>query len=194
MKRLAIATAAALIALPAFAAGMGGDSNQIPAMQHQGHTAMSQDQPALPHEGGQAAFAAIQEIVAILQADPHTDWSRVNIEALRQHLIDMHNVTLDADATSEDINDGVRFLVTGEGPVVGSIRRMLAAHAMTMNGVGGWTYAAADIPNGASLMVTVADPRDIAKVKALGFIGVLANGSHHQAHHLMIASGRDPHS
>ncbi len=190
MKRLAIAAAAILIALPAFAAGMG--DGPMPEMQHQ--MATSQDQAALPHEGGQAAFAAIQEIVTMLQADPHTDWSKVNIEALRQHLIDMDNVTLHANATSEDISDGMRFLVTGEGPVVGSIRRMLAAHAKTMNGVGGWTYAATDIPNGASLAVTVADPADIVKIKALGLIGVLANGSHHQAHHLMIASGRDPHA
>jgi hypothetical protein len=171
MKRLAFAAAAAFIALPAFAAGMGGDSGQMPAMQHQGHMTMSQDQAALPHEGGQAAFAAIQEIVTMLQADPHTDWSKVSIEGLRQHLIDMDNVTLRADATSEDINGGVRFLVTGEGPVVGSIRRMLSAHAKTMNGVGGWTYDVAEIPNGASLTVKVADPRDIVEVKALGLIG-----------------------
>ena len=188
MRRLTIAAAAVLIAVPALAAGM----ESMPGMQH--HMAMSQDPAALPHEGGQAAFAAIQEIVTMLQADPHTDWSRVNLEALRQHLIDMDNVTLKASATSEDVTGGVRFLVTGDGPVVGSIRRMLAAHAMTMNGVGGWTYAAAEIPNGASLTVTVTSPADIVKVKALGFIGVLANGSHHQAHHLMIALGQDPHS
>jgi uncharacterized protein YdeI (BOF family) len=188
MKRLTIAAAAVLIAVPALAAGM----EPMPGMQH--HMAMSQDQAALPHEGGQGAFAAIQEIVTMLQADPHTDWSKVNIEALRQHLIDMDNVTLRAQATSEDITGGVRFLVTGDGPVVGSIRRMLAAHATTMNGVGGWTYEAVEIPNGASLTVTVADAADIMKVKALGFIGVLANGSHHQAHHLMIALGQDPHS
>jgi hypothetical protein len=193
MKRLAFAAAAAFIALPALAAGMAGDPGQMPAMQHKAHAGMSQDQTVLPHEGGQAAFAAIQEIVAMLEADPHTDWSKVNIEALRQHLIDMDNVTLRAQATSEDIDGGVRFLVTGEGSVVESVRRMIAAHANTMNGVGGWTYDAAEIPNGASLTVKVADPSDVEKVKAQGFIGVLANGSHHQAHHLMIASGRDPH-
>ena len=188
MKRFVLTVAVVLIAAPALAAGMG----PMPGTQH--YMAMSQDQAALPHQGGQGAFAAIQEIVTMLQADPHTDWSKVNIEALRQHLIDMDNVTLRASATSEDITGGVRFLVTGEGPVVGSIRRMLTAHAQTMNGVGGWNYAAAEIPNGASLTVAVTNPADIVKVKALGFIGVLADGSHHQAHHLMIALGQDPHS
>ena len=46
---------------------------------------------------GQDPFGAIQEIVRILEADPSTDWSKVNIAALREHLIDMNEVTLRAD-------------------------------------------------------------------------------------------------
>ena len=49
---------------------------------------------------GQAAFGAIEEIVQKLEADPATDWSKVNIGALREHLIDMNEVTLRADAGS----------------------------------------------------------------------------------------------
>ena len=44
---------------------------------------------------------AIGEIVRILEADPKTDWSKVNLEALRQHLIDMNEVALHADAAVE---------------------------------------------------------------------------------------------
>jgi hypothetical protein len=190
MRRLAFAAAAVLVASHAQAS----DPNQMSGMQHQSHTAMTHEQAGLPHEGGQAAFAAIQEIVEMLAADPQTDWSKVNIAALREHLIDMDNVTLRAQATSEDVEGGVRFLVTGDGPVVGSIRRMVFAHAEVMNGVDGWTYEPSEIPRGASLTVKVADLGDVAQVKGLGFIGVLAKGSHHQTHHLMIASGRDPHS
>lgn len=194
MKRSAFAAAAVFIVSSlASAAAIAGDPGQKPVMQHQPNGLMTHDD-ALPHEGGQAAFAAIQEIVAMLEADPQTDWSKVNIEALRDHLVDMNNVTLRAHAKSEETEGGIRFLATGEGPVVGSIRRMVSAHAGTMNGVGGWTYEATEIPNGAALTVNVADPRDIAQVRALGFIGVMAKGSHHQAHHLMIAAGRDPHS
>ena len=47
--------------------------------------------PTMP---GQDTFGAIQEIVQILDADPKTDWSKVDLEALRQHLIDMNEVTL----------------------------------------------------------------------------------------------------
>ncbi len=37
----------------------------------------------LPKEAGQSAFAAIHEIVVMLEGDPKTDWSKVDIDALR---------------------------------------------------------------------------------------------------------------
>jgi hypothetical protein len=147
---------------------------------------------AFATQPGQGAFAAIQEIVEILAADPKTDWSKVNIDALRQHLIDMNNVTLGANAKNESIDGGMRFDVTGEGPVRDSIRRMTAAHAATMNGVDGWKFEATEIEGGASL--TVHSPaKDIDKLHGLGFFGVLTLGMHHQMHHLMIAREENPH-
>ena len=149
--------------------------------------------PGMPTAAGQAAFGAIQEIVAILEADPHTDWSKVNIDALRHHLVDMDNVTLRARVTEQPITDGMVFVVTGSGPVTGSIRRMIQAHVATMNGAGPWRYEAADIKGGAKLTVHV-PAADMAKLKGLGFFGVLVSGMHHQEHHLMIARGMQPHS
>ena len=115
-------------------------------------------------QAGQSAFAAIQEIVAILEADPKTDWSKVEIEALRQHLIDMDAVTLRAESKSEPVDGGMRFVVTGAGPVKDSIRRMVFAHAATMNGVGGWRMSAAEIDDGATLTV-IAPAKDAAKLQ-----------------------------
>ena len=46
---------------------------------------------------GQSAYGAISDVVRLLKADPGTDWSRVNVEALRQHVIDMDDVTVDGD-------------------------------------------------------------------------------------------------
>lgn len=54
--------------------------------------------PGQPTSPGQDAFGAIQEIVSILDLDPNTDWSKVDIAALREHLIDMNEVTLHAVA------------------------------------------------------------------------------------------------
>jgi hypothetical protein len=141
---------------------------------------------------GQGAFAAIQEIVEILAADPKTEWSKVNIDALRQHLIDMNNVTLAANVKNDPIEGGMRFDVTGEGPVRDSIRRTTTAHAATMNGVDGWKFEAAEIDGGASLTVH-APAKDADKLRGLGFVGVLTLGMHHQTHHLMIARGENPH-
>ena len=154
---------------------------------------MAQTSSQLPTEGGQSAFAAIAEIVTLLESDPKTDWSKVDIEALRQHLIDMNNVTLLADVKESDHGNAVEFQVTGTGPVTGSIRRMIMAHSMTMNGVDGWNYAAKEIDGGASLTVSLPDSASLVKLKGLGFIGVMASGMHHQQHHLMIAKGQNPH-
>jgi len=145
-----------------------------------------------PTQPGQATFAAIQEIVQVLEADPHTDWSKVNIEALRQHLIDMNNVTLEASVKSEPVESGVRFTVTGYGAVRTSIKRMVNAHVATMVGVEGWKFTATNVDDGVILTVIV-PTANVAKIRALGFIGMMTLGMHHQQHHLMIARGEHPH-
>ena len=43
--------------------------------------------PSIPTEPGQGAFGALHEIVRILEADPRIDWSKVDLDALREHLI-----------------------------------------------------------------------------------------------------------
>ena len=156
------------------------------------HSAMMQHGGADPvmTEGGQAAFAAIQEVVAALLADPETDWEQVNIEALRQHLIDMNNVTLRAKVTAAAVPGGSRFAVTSDDPAVqASIRAMTVAHAATMDGVEGWSLKAEETVDGATLTAT-GDP---ARIRALGFIGLMTVGMHHQEHHFAVARGEKPH-
>jgi hypothetical protein len=164
------------------------------AISRKQHVMISQQRAPSPvaTRAGQDAFAAIQEIVEILAADPKTDWSKVNIDALRQHLIDMNNVTLNAKVTNVPIDGGMIFALTGDGPVRDSIRRMAMAHAATMNGVDGWRVEAAELEDGANLVVH-APATDLEKLRGLGFLGVLALGTHHQEHHLMIARGEDQH-
>lgn len=199
MKTLSLATATLLLATWV-ALAQPHDAMDHDQMDpgHMDHGAMSHhpddEVPGLgvtaPLEGGQAAFAAIQEVVSVLTADPATDWSSVDIEALRQHLIDMDNVTLRAQVAMEAIDGGARFLVTADDPLVtASIRRMTVAHVATMNGVEGWTLEASEIPRGAVMIAT----GDAAKIRALGYIGVMTVGAHHQAHHLAIARGMQPH-
>ena len=89
------------------------DHQHTPGMQHPASGAQ-------PTEGGQAAFAAIAEIVRLLDADPRTDWSKVNVEALRQHLIDMDEVTMRASVRTEPVEGGAAFIVTGSGRTLDS--------------------------------------------------------------------------
>ena len=148
-------------------------------------------QPTMP---GQDAFGAIQEIVRILEADPNTDWKKVNLEALRQHLIDMNEVTLKADASAKQIDGGLQIAVTGTGPTLGAIQRMVPAHAQEINGLHGWSVKAASVANGELLTVTASDPKEVQHIRGLGFIGILVNGMHHQPHHLMMARGEFVHA
>ena len=162
-------------------------------MDHAAMMAMMSGAPAGVTEGGQSAFAAIAQIVEVLNADPATDWSKVNIEALRQHLIDMDNVTLRAVVAATPTPTGAHFTVSSTDPAVqASIRRMVTAHAATMNGANGWTLVVSEAEGGAVLEVS-GTKADAAKINGLGFIGVLTLGMHHQAHHLMIAKGVNPH-
>jgi hypothetical protein len=149
--------------------------------------------PTMP---GQDAFGAIQENVRILEADPKTDWSKVNLEALRQHLIDMKDVTLKADAAAKPIDGGVEIAVTGTERTIKAIQRMISAHAHEIDQahLNGWNAKTAPLPNGVLLTVTSSDPQQVQHIRGLGFIGLLVSGSHHQQHHLAMAKGEFMHS
>lgn len=145
--------------------------------------------PTMP---GQEAFGTIQEIVRILEADPATDWSKVNIGALREHLIDMDEVTMRARAIERPLADGVEIIVTGEGRTRTAIKRMIPAHAHELAALG-WSARTEERLDGVDLVVTSGDPRLAVKVKALGLMGIMVQGAHHQQHHLAMARGQLPH-
>ena len=148
---------------------------------------------AIPTLSGQDAFAAVQEVVRILLADSNTDWSKVNLDQLREHLIDMNEVTLHAAAAVQPVDGGNQANVTGEGRTLDAIRRMVPDHAQEINGQNGWQARTEASPNGVTLYVTSSDPKQVAIIRGLGFIGVMASGKHHQMHHLMMAKGTYPH-
>jgi hypothetical protein len=145
-----------------------------------------------PTLAGQDAFGTIQEVVRILEADPATDWSKVNIGALREHLIDMNEVTLRAAGAERALDNGVEIAVTGEGRTLAAIKRMIPAHAQELGRIG-WSAKTEELPNGVKLTVTSPDARQAVKLKALGFMGIMVQGGHHQPHHLAMAKGEFVH-
>jgi hypothetical protein len=179
-RRLVPALAVLLFASLALAEGP-----DQPGRQHH-HMMPDGEMPTLP---GQDAFAAIQEVVGILEADPATDWSKVNLEALRQHLIDMNQVTLQASVVDRPVAGGVASEVTGGGRTLEAIRRMVPAQARQLAKVPGWQVQVEALPDGERLTVTTGRPAEVAQIRGLGFIGLLVTGAHHQAHHLALARG-----
>ena len=148
-----------------------------------------------PTQPGQATFAAIAEVVAILVADPATDWSKVNIEALRQHLIDMDDVTMRSEVKQESISGGAQFTVTGSGRTVAAIQRMARAHGTMVAGDSAQRVTVEQVPSGARVSVVMRDASDtaaVARIRGLGFHGLLTTGDHHGPHHLALARGAAP--
>jgi hypothetical protein len=192
MTRLLPAALTIVLLLPATAIAQQQGAVDHGVMDHGTMSHMVPD-PTGVTEGGQSAFAAIEEIVSRLGADPSTDWNSVDIEGLRQHLIDMDNVTLHAQVVATPTDTGERFEIWSDDPAVrASIQRMVLAHVATMNGVNGWALAAAKTERGAALDVA-GTAANATMIRGLGFIGVMTLGSHHQAHHLAMATGHDPH-
>jgi hypothetical protein len=169
------------------------------------HVAMAQHDmsmhgmPAtLPTSSGQAAFATISEVVRMLEADSTTDWSKVNIEALRQHLIDMDAVTMRSVVQQRNVEGGMEADVTGTGATAGAIKRMMAMHSMMLDQSAEYHATTVEIPGGVRFRVTAkgADSSQVvARIRGLGFAGLLTEGDHHARHHMAIARGDvNPHA
>jgi hypothetical protein len=154
--------------------------------QHAGHSISNS-------ETGQPQFAAIAEIVTMLRDDPKTDWEKIDIDALRVHLVDMDNVTTKAmvETTVNDLN--VAFAVTGDAVVAMSIRRIVLAHSPMLQQTTNWSVMADERSDGATMLVRLKSVDEMKEVIGLGFFGLMTIGAHHQEHHLMIATGRSPH-
>src|SRR5215207_8627923 len=124
--------------------GAGSSDMQAMIQHHAGMNSTAAAGPALP---GQAAFGAVQEIVRMLEADPDTDWSKVNLSALREHLGDMDAVTLRASAAETPSDGGLKMAVTGGGGTLQAIQRMVPSHVQELDGLHGRQTRAAFLPD-----------------------------------------------
>jgi hypothetical protein len=141
---------------------------------------------------GQDAFGAIAEIVRLLDADPATDWTRVDLERLRQHLIDMNEVVLRARVSQRPLPAGLAMTVAGTGRTERAIRAMVVSHAAELDRTVSYSAKTEPIPGGVVLTVLSKTPDDataVARLRGLGFIGLLTEGAHHGPHHLAMARG-----
>jgi len=133
-------------------------------------------------ESGTDIFATIQEVIHKLSTDPDTDWSKVNLEALRQHLRDMFEFSYNVDVLSQQaIEHGVKIKVK---PVTvraeKALDKVLNAHPMMLKMETGWDMQSTKTDREYQIIVTTTNPSEIDKIRGLGYIGLLAIGNHHQ--------------
>ena len=146
-------------------------------------------------EAGTDAFATLQEAIVALEADPNTDWGKVNIEALRLHLIQMQDIALNVNVVQSFIKKGFQAVVTPTtNRALQSLIQVFSAHPAQMKAETGWDMQVQNNNGVFTLTVTSDERKQLAKIRALGYIGIMAYGNHHQAHHWAMASGDNPHA
>lgn len=154
------------------------------------HSSMASNEPQ-PTQGGQAAFAAIIEIVGLLEQNPATNWDTVDIDLLRSHLLDMNLVMLNTTASKEVISDNtIRFTVTANESSMASVKRMVPTHSQFVQQTRGWDIQAELTNNGATVTISSEDTNTIKRLNALGFYGFMSLEAHHQTHHYQMARGK----
>jgi hypothetical protein len=181
-----------------FGSAFGADVHHgSTAGQHGDHAPTHQHMqtPSPLTAAGNDVFGTIQEAIQKLDADPHTDWSKVNLEALRQHLVDMQNFTLHVEVLSQTpIAQGTKAEVrpTTKGSEA-SLKRVFAAHPAQLKRETGWDMHVAKRGDIFVLTVTTPNEAEVDRLRGLGYIGVMALGAHHQVHHWGMVRGESPH-
>jgi hypothetical protein len=163
--------------------------------QHHGHGGRGHG--AMPLSApGHDIFGTVQEAIQALEADSTTDWSEVDMEALRQHLIDMHHVAMHVVVEeSTPIDGGVRLAVRPTSDSAdAALQRVLDVHPTMLQHQEGWEMTVTEETNRYILRVTDPSGTDADKIRGLGYIGLLAYGPHHQHHHWMMVQGNTPHA
>ncbi len=193
MRAKIFLTAMTLVGGVAFAFAQTDHTGHSDDMDHTAHGQEQAMTDATLSEPGQGAFAALSEVVRVLEADPNTDWVQVDLAELRAHLVDMNRLVMDTVVKETDLPDGIGAIATGDAGTIATLRRMVPAHAAQLARDDRWTVVTTETSDGIELRVTSDIPAVVARIKGLGFFGLMASQDHHREHHLMMARGKDAH-
>ncbi len=101
-------------------------------------------------------------------------------------------VVLRSAVKASPVPGGLAMDVTGAPRTERAIRAMVAPHAVELDRMSEWTARTDRIPGGLRLTVTARaaeDTKTVARIRGLGFVGLLVQGGHHGPHHLAMAKG-----
>ena len=183
---MTLATFAAVVATPLTA-------QHADHSGHAGHVMADPGLSGVPSAPGDGSFAAIIEIVAMLSADPDTDWTRVDIDGLREHLVDMNQLVVGASVRSEPLPNGLEMRIDSSGRAGEAASRMVPAHGPFLATETGWQSEVASEGDEIVWSVTTTDAGAVARIQALGFFGLMATGDHHRMNHMAMARGEAAH-
>jgi len=169
------------------------DNKHHHQQNHKGHKMSMTSTPLT--EAGNDVFGTIQEAITKLNNDPNTDWSKVNIEALRKHLVDMYEMTINVNVLSQTpIKNGLKVKMQAIGTrASAALKRVFSAHPMMLAQETGWKMDVEKVNEQYVITITTDNSADIEKIRGLGYIGIMAYGNHHQPHHWAMAKGANPH-
>lgn len=161
---------------------------------HQQTTAPNQTAPLT--EAGNDIFGTIQEVIVNLNASPNTDWTKVDMPALKMHLFDMRDMTINIEVVSQKaLHNGSEILIRPtDERARQAMERILSAHPAQLKKEAKWEMQVQKKGLQYLLTTTTDKPEEVSKIIGLGYIGLMAYGRHHQAHHFSLATGGNPHS
>lgn len=172
-------------------------ANTLPVQPHEMSAShMERMTPTPPlKEAGNDVFGTLQEAITALSNDSTTDWRQVDVEKLRQHLLDMGDMTINVEIVSRQDNPaGLEVVIAPTtARAKQALQRVLSAHPKQLEQETGWDMQVTRQNDQYRLAVTTKNTQEIDKIRGLGYIGLMASGTHHQTHHWAMVKGANPH-
>lgn len=158
-----------------------------PSSAQHGHSTFTSENPV---SAGPFVFAELSRVIDILERDHDTNWDQVDLDVLRDHLIDMELVFSQARSTTEIEGTTIKFSVTSVDPeVFRAAREMATAHGRFLPSSSGYVWKTQATEDVVVIEISAATFDLATKAAALGFFGLLTLDDHHSFHHEMMARG-----
>lgn len=167
--------------------------NNHSAMHHQ---QMMKSAESNLTQAGNDIFATIQEVIVRLNNNPDTNWATVDIEALRQHLLDMNDMAVNVEILNrKPLINGLRIALQGTtARAEKTLARVFKVHPKHLKSETGWDMKVERYGKQFIVTTTTEKPEQTQKIIALSYIGLMAYGKHHQLHHWGMSTGQNPHA
>ena len=107
-----------------------------------------------------------------MSSDPKTDWSKVNIDGLREHLVDMDELVLRARSTTTVFDSKSYSPCLDRGRTLQAIQAMIPAHGGVLSQTTNWEVKSELTENGAIMSISTDNHAALKVIKALDFSGL----------------------